>query len=199
MATKGGTGGSTPGDVGSPVKGAAEEEGGQAEAQQQQGTTTQPPPPQPPQQPSSSSSPQQPAQASSSGGMVKLFVGQIPKDMTEESLRPMFSEFGPIYDLAIIRDKQTGHHRGCAFLTYTTKAAADKALEALHNKYKLPNAQNPLQVRRRRTSEGGRESRSEGRGRTSRGGIAAAGILHVLWRHGLTVAGVGCCVAGAPG
>lgn len=78
---------------------------------------------------------------------VKLFIGQIPKDMTEEALRPIFADYGAIFDLTVIRDKATGLHRGCAFLTYTTKEAADQALEALHNKVKLPNAQNPLQVR----------------------------------------------------
>ena len=78
---------------------------------------------------------------------VKLFVGQIPKDMEEEALRPIFAEFGAIFDLTVIRDKASGSHRGCAFLTYTTKAAAEKALDALHNKRKLPKAQNPLQVR----------------------------------------------------
>lgn len=77
---------------------------------------------------------------------IKLFVGQIPKDMGEETLRPVFEEYGSIFDLTIIRDKASGYHRGCAFLTYTTKAAAETALEALHNKCKLPNAQNTLQV-----------------------------------------------------
>lgn len=36
--------------------------------------------------------------------MVKLFVGQIPKDMDEESLRVYFEEFGPLSELSIIRD-----------------------------------------------------------------------------------------------
>jgi len=77
---------------------------------------------------------------------VKLFVGQIPKDIVEEALRPVFAEFGPIFELTVIRDKSTGAHRGCAFLTYCTKAAADAASAALHNQYRLPNAQNALQV-----------------------------------------------------
>lgn len=78
---------------------------------------------------------------------IKLFVGQVPKDMDEDALRQYFTEFGEIFDLSIIRDKITNSHRGCAFLTFTTKAAAEAAIEALHNKCKLPNAQNPLQVR----------------------------------------------------
>jgi hypothetical protein len=80
---------------------------------------------------------------------VKLFVGQVPKDMGDEDLRGYFAPFGEIFDISIIRDKITGAHRGCAFLTFTTKSAADAAIEALHNKCKLPNAQNPLQVRLR--------------------------------------------------
>lgn len=77
---------------------------------------------------------------------VKLFVGQIPKDLSEEDLRPIFAEYGSIFELTVIRDKTTGTHRGCAFLTYTTKEAAEAASLALHNQYKLPNAQNALQV-----------------------------------------------------
>jgi len=77
---------------------------------------------------------------------VKLFVGQIPKDLGEEALRPVFAEYGPIFELTVIRDKTTGTHRGCAFLTYCTKEAAEAAEAALHNNYKLPNAQNALQV-----------------------------------------------------
>lgn len=43
---------------------------------------------------------------------IKLFVGQIPKHMEEEDLRPVFEEFGEIFDLAVIRDKISGMHRG---------------------------------------------------------------------------------------
>ena len=43
---------------------------------------------------------------------IKLFVGQIPKHMEEDDLRPVFEEFGEIFDLAVIRDKISGLHRG---------------------------------------------------------------------------------------
>eukprot|EP01041_Mallomonas_annulata_P002639 gene2639-5177_t len=78
---------------------------------------------------------------------VKLFIGQIPKEMDEDSLRPYFAEYGPIFELTIIRDKSTKIHRGCAFLTYCHKFSAIHAVEQLHDKIKLPNAVNPLQVR----------------------------------------------------
>lgn len=43
---------------------------------------------------------------------IKMFVGQIPRSMDEDSLRAMFSEYGHIYQLSILRDKQTGQSKG---------------------------------------------------------------------------------------
>ena len=78
---------------------------------------------------------------------LKLFIGQIPRHMDEDDLRPYFVEFGHIVELTVIRDKSTKVHRGCAFLTYARKQSAINAIEALHDIVKLPNAVNPLQIR----------------------------------------------------
>lgn len=78
---------------------------------------------------------------------AKLFVGQIPKDMNEEVLSTYFEEFGSIKELSIIRDTTSGYSRGCAFVTYFDNESAEKAVENLHDKVKLPNAVNFLQVR----------------------------------------------------
>ncbi len=43
---------------------------------------------------------------------VKLFVGQIPKDMNEDILLPFFAEFGPVAELTVIRDKVNQSHKG---------------------------------------------------------------------------------------
>lgn len=43
---------------------------------------------------------------------VKLFVGQIPREMDEDTLIPYFSEFGPIVELTVIRDRLTKAHKG---------------------------------------------------------------------------------------
>lgn len=43
---------------------------------------------------------------------VKLFVGQIPREMDENMLIPYFAEFGPIVELTVIRDRLTKMHKG---------------------------------------------------------------------------------------
>ncbi|RYY85144.1 hypothetical protein EON63_07935 [archaeon] len=48
----------------------------------------------------------------SSGQPSKLFIGQIPREATEEDLQGMFERFGPIRELTIMRDNATGVSKG---------------------------------------------------------------------------------------
>lgn len=43
---------------------------------------------------------------------IKMFVGQIPRAMNEQDLIDMFSEFGRVYQLNLLRDKFTGVSKG---------------------------------------------------------------------------------------
>lgn len=67
--------------------------------------------------------------------------------MSEEDIFPIFEPFGPLKDLAIIRDKHTGLHRGCAFVTYWASADGERAQEALHDNFTFPGGRRPAQVK----------------------------------------------------
>jgi RNA recognition motif-containing protein len=65
---------------------------------------------------------------------TKLYVGNLPFDITEDDLRNMLSEHGAVNEIAVVMDKFTGKARGFAFATMSTQEAANAAIAALNGK-----------------------------------------------------------------
>ena len=63
---------------------------------------------------------------------TKLYVGNLSFDVTENELRDMISEHGPVNEINVIMDKMTGRARGFAFVTMNTQEGADAAIQKLN-------------------------------------------------------------------
>ena len=55
-------------------------------------------------------------------------------DTTEEQLRTMFTEAGPVVAVDVIKDRDTGTAKGFAFITMSSQADAAKAITMFNGK-----------------------------------------------------------------
>ncbi|KAB7504180.1 Heterogeneous nuclear ribonucleoprotein R [Armadillidium nasatum] len=67
------------------------------------------------------------------GPGCEVFCGKIPKDLYEDELIPLFENCGTVWDLRLMMDPLTGQNRGYAFVTFTTREAANEAVKQLDN------------------------------------------------------------------
>ena len=65
---------------------------------------------------------------------TKLYVGNLPFDVTENDLRDMLAQHGPVNEINVIMDKATGRARGFAFATMNTEEGAKAAILGLNGK-----------------------------------------------------------------
>ncbi len=62
---------------------------------------------------------------------MKMFVGNLSRETTEDDLRQIFGEFGAVESVAIITDRLTGDPRGFAFVEMNNPDEARAAIEAI--------------------------------------------------------------------
>lgn len=65
-------------------------------------------------------------------GPMRLYVGSLHFNITEEMLRGIFEPFGRIDHIQLIMDPETGRSRGYGFITFHDAEDAKKALEQLN-------------------------------------------------------------------
>ena len=64
----------------------------------------------------------------------KLFVGNLSYDTTEDQLRALFADVGPVVSVALITDRVTGQARGFGFVEMENEQAARDAIQRLNGR-----------------------------------------------------------------
>ena len=102
---------------------------------------------------------------------MKLFVGNLSFDTTENDLQDLFEQHGQVTEVALINDKMTGRSRGFAFVTMNDDTHANAAVAALNGQDFQGRALtiNEARAREERPRTGGGGQRNGG-GRQFAGG-----------------------------
>jgi cold-inducible RNA-binding protein len=63
---------------------------------------------------------------------MKLYVGNLSFETTENDLQDLFEEHGAVTDVTLVNDRMTGKSRGFAFVTMNDNTQASAAMAALN-------------------------------------------------------------------
>ena len=105
---------------------------------------------------------------------MKIFVGNLSYNVTEDDLRQAFEDFGQVASATVIMDEQSGRSKGFGFVEMPIQAEAQSAIEVLNGKALkgrtiTVNEARPRASDRRGEDKGGQEDRREGGDRRGRG------------------------------
>lgn len=62
---------------------------------------------------------------------MKLYVGNLPYNTTEDDLRNLFSQYGSVDSVAVITDRETGRSKGFGFVEFGNDSEARAAIQGL--------------------------------------------------------------------
>ena len=99
----------------------------------------------------------------------KLYVGNLPFNVTEPDLQDLFGQAGTVSDVLLVQDKFTGKSRGFAFVTMSTEDEAQNAIEQFHGKA-VEGRPLTVNIARPREDRGGNGRSFERRGGGGYGG-----------------------------
>jgi len=65
---------------------------------------------------------------------MKIYVGNLPSELTEQELREEFAAFGEVASVNIIKDRYSGQPRGFGFVEMTSVSQGQAAIAGLNGK-----------------------------------------------------------------
>jgi RNA recognition motif-containing protein len=63
---------------------------------------------------------------------MRLYVGNLPFQVTEDELRSAFSAYGSVASATVVIDRDTGRSRGFGFVEMTNPSEAQAAIRGLN-------------------------------------------------------------------
>nr|XP_002753659.2 probable RNA-binding protein 23 isoform X1 [Callithrix jacchus]XP_009003987.2 probable RNA-binding protein 23 isoform X2 [Callithrix jacchus] len=66
------------------------------------------------------------------GGPMRLYVGSLHFNITEDMLRGIFEPFGKIDNIVLMKDSDTGRSKGYGFITFSDSECARRAMDQLN-------------------------------------------------------------------
>lgn len=63
---------------------------------------------------------------------MNIYVGNLPRNLSESELRQTFENFGEVATVSIIKDKYSGQSRGFGFIEMPSQQEAERAIAALN-------------------------------------------------------------------
>jgi cold-inducible RNA-binding protein len=85
---------------------------------------------------------------------MRLYVGNLPFDTTEDDLRELFANDGEVRDVSLVTDRDTGRSRGFGFVEFANDDEGRKAIDRL-NGSDMGGRQLTVNEARPRTQRGG--------------------------------------------
>ncbi|KAH9731272.1 Heterogeneous nuclear ribonucleoprotein Q [Citrus sinensis] len=64
----------------------------------------------------------------------EVFIGGLPKDASEEDLRDLCEPIGEVFEVGLVKDKDSGESKGFAFVAFRSKEVAKRAIDELCSK-----------------------------------------------------------------
>jgi RNA recognition motif-containing protein len=95
---------------------------------------------------------------------MKIYVGNLSYEVTEEDLRLAFEQFGQVESATIIKDKYSGQSKGFGFVEMPSKTEGQSAIDGLKGKELKGRAINVDEARPRTGSSGSRGGYDDDRG-----------------------------------
>jgi RNA recognition motif-containing protein len=65
---------------------------------------------------------------------MKIYVGNLPRELTEQELREEFAAFGEVTSVSIVKDKYSGEPRGFGFVEMASVSQGQAAIAGLNGK-----------------------------------------------------------------